>query len=445
MLRFRTTCATGFTALLLLAGAGCTGTTADEPESDGGGPGARPLADGAPLKLGLMFSSDEQETVQQAGGKSKYADRQVIHRALLDYVNRNGGIAGHEVEAAEYDFPAAATSQEISQGACTQWTQDDHVFAALPSASAEDNRVLRECLSEAGVVSMYAGTYSTTREDQFGESPFWFEADTLPLEVWAKVYAEGLAEQGFFDGAKVGVVYDQYPEYSAVAKDVLMPALRDAGADVVSSFAGNVHSVAELSSGATEMNNAVLKFRDEGVTNVLFFNAWAPAWILFSQAAAQQGWTPLYGLSSQDVPQASFATGLVPPDQMVGARLVGWNSTYDVPPPDGASWARQEECRSIFSEAKLDIGSFGAETYGPSIAECGALLMLRDAGTLVEGALTPASLARAVEALGEDLQSASAPDARFTSDRHYGPASWRPAAYDASCSCFEYTADPTGF
>lgn len=444
MSKLRTTCTIGLTALLLLAG--CTGSTENhDPDTHTAGPAASPLPDGEPLKLGLMFSSDAQETVEQAGAKSKAADREVIHQALLDYVNGSGGIAGHRVEAAHYDFSATATSQAISQGACTQWTQDDDVFAALPSASAQDNLVLRECLSEAGVLGMYAGAYSSTREDQFGDSPLWFEANALPLEKWATVYVEGLSKQGFFDGAKVGVVYDQYPDFTAVAEDVLLPALSDAGANVVSTFVGNVHSVAELSSGATEMNNAVLRFRDEGVTHVLFFNAWAPSWILFAQAAAQQGWVPTYGLSSQDVPQASFATGLVPPGQLAGAHLVGWNATYDVPLSKDGSWARQQECRKIFADAKLDFESFGAETYGPTIAECGALLMLRDAGELVDGGLTPASLAKAVEALGGNLQSTSTPTARFAPDRHYGPAGWQPAEYDSSCTCFTYTADPTGF
>jgi hypothetical protein len=217
MSKFRTSCTIGLVSLLLVVTA-CTGSSEQDDSGDGNGaPAARVLEDGAPLKVGLMFSSDAQETIKQAGGTSQAADRKVIHEALLAYVNDKGGIAGHPVEAAHYDFSSAATSQVISQGACTQWTQDDEVFAALPSASAQDNQVLRECLSKEGVVALYAGTYASTRQDQFADSPLWFEPNTLALEEWARIYVEGLSQQGFFEGAKVGVLYDQYPDFTAVA------------------------------------------------------------------------------------------------------------------------------------------------------------------------------------------------------------------------------------
>src|SRR5205814_10075803 len=113
----------------------------------------------------------------------------------------------------------------------------------------------------------------------------------------------------FFKSAKIGLVYDDYPQFSSVTDKVLLPALKAAGADVAATFAHGIHDVPDLGPGAGTMTNAVLHFRTAGVTRVMFFDAYVSAWVLFARAADEQSWQPVYGLSSQDSPEDAIESG----------------------------------------------------------------------------------------------------------------------------------------
>ena len=181
-----------------------TATPGSGTLSTGGSPtGDGATAAGDALKVGVMWSSDANTVIGSTGSAMKVPDARDMYKAVIDYVNKSGGIGGHPVEPAFYDAQMTRSSVEVSQGACTQWTQDDHVFAALPSATFQDNDALRTCMANAGVLTVYAGVYSTTKESDFASSPLWFEPDTLSLERFATVFAAGLQQQGFFQGTKI--------------------------------------------------------------------------------------------------------------------------------------------------------------------------------------------------------------------------------------------------
>ena len=395
-----------------------------------------------PIKIGLMYSTDTNTVLSAMGANTRVGDARQGQNALIDYINERDGIAGHPVVAAYHNVSAADSPSTISQKACEQWTRDDKVFAAVPVASVQDNDLMRACLSEAGVPAIYPNFYSETSVSGFGETPLWFEISSLSLEAWARTYAAGLAAQGFFDDAKVGLVYDDGPTFTKVAEEVLLPALREVGADVVATATNSIHGANDLAPGSSQMSNAVLSFRTEGVTHVLFFEVWQ-GWFLFARHAESQGWRPRYGLSTQNAAQIMIESGLVELNQLVGARGVGWNPGVDILPGEMPSTARKELCLKIYADAGVVVDSSNTQGHHGALAVCTALLTLADAGARVEGPLSPQSLARGLEALGSELQNANLPSARFGPGRHYGADAWRAMSYDEACTCFHYTGEPS--
>jgi hypothetical protein len=402
---------------------------------------AKPLK-GKPLKIGLMYSTDTNATLAAIGAKTTTADGRKIQDALLAHINRTGGLAGHPLRAAYHNVSATDTSTQISQKACTQWTEDDRVFVAFPAASIQENNILRHCLGKARIPAVYPNFYTETAESDFKASPLWFEPQSLSLESWARTYVKGLKQQGFFKGTKIGIVYDEAPAFTRVAKSVLLPALKAAGANIVSTATSSIYALNDLGPGNAQMSNAVLRFRTAGVTNVMFFEVWQ-GWFLFAQNANSQNYHPIYGLSGQNAAQIMIETGLVPLEQLRGSKLVGWNPGVDVGPPKTGVWPRLALCNKIFKDAGIAIAADGTQAHHGALAYCGGLLAFQDGARLAKGALTPESLAKGLEALGTKLQMANLPSARFGASRHYGAATWRPGSYNVACECFKYTAPQT--
>jgi hypothetical protein len=387
-----------------------------------------------------MYSTDTNAALAAMGAKTKVPDGRVVGDALIAYLNKTGGIAGHPVAPSYYNVHASDSPAAISQGACTQWTQDDHVFAALPAASVQDNALLRNCLGRAGVLALYPNFYTETLEQDFARAPLWFEPEPVSLETWARVYAAGLAAQGFLKGTKIGLVYDDGPAFTGVVKRVLLPELKRLGGNVVAQASESIHGAGDLGSGGNQMSNTVLAFRTAGVTNVMFFEVWQ-GWFLFLQNAKSQRWYPTYGLSSQNAVQIDIETGLIPTDQLVGARLVGWNPGVDVRPADSGSWIRKKLCLQIYAKAGMSPDPSDTEGYHGLLALCQGMLLLQDAGRVAASPLTPKTLAQGLGSM-QAPPMANLPTGHFNAHRHYGADSWRPGAYRAECTCFSYTGNP---
>lgn len=414
--------------------------TADGGAAAQGGTNApkQVAATSQPVKVGFMYSTDTNAALAAMGAKQGTGDGKQLTQAVIDYVNKTGGIAGHKIVPAYYNVSATDSPQAISQGACTQWTQDDHVFAAVPLASVQDNDVMRSCLAHARTPAVYPNFYTETTEDAFTHSPLWFELEGLSVEKWAQVYAAGLAQMGFFHNTKIGLVYDDGPTFTGVVNRVLLPALRHYGADVVATARESIHGVNDLGSGNSQMSNAVLNFQTKGVTNVMFFEVWQ-GWFLFLQNAQSQHWYPKYGLSTQNALQIMIDLGLVPTGELPGSVVVGWNPGVDVPLPSSGGWPRLQLCRDIFRKAGQDITGSGQEAYHGGLSLCESILALQDAGRLAAAPLSTSSLAAGLAALGHRLQLGNLPSGDLEPNRHYAAVQWRPGKYDGGCGCGVYT------
>lgn len=413
-----------------------TGSAGAAPPTRGGvGTGATPSA--TTLEVGLMYSEDTGAALKAMGANAgSGSDLRDMQRAVIDHVNRNGGVAGRKLIPRFHNVSATDNPSEISQKACAAWTEDADVFAAVPLASVQDNALMRDCLGRAGVLAIYPNFYGTTRDRDFEGAPLWFETSSLSLEQAAQHYVEGLAAQGFFKGARVGLVYDESPGYRDVVARVLKPALRRVGGELVAEATSRIHGVNDLSSGQSSMSGAVLQFRSKDVTHVLFFEQWV-GYFLFMQNAENQGWRPTYGASTGMAPQIVLELGLAPKGQFNGAYIASWNPFVDVAEPHPQKWPRLQLCEQIYRKASITYT--GSQATHGALAICQSLLLLAEGAAKAPAPLTPRSMQLGLERISTGLQLAVLPRARFGPQRHYGAALVRPGRFDAACSCFRYT------
>lgn len=412
--------------------------------------GSAPLPSGAagasgPLfpsvvKVGLQYS-DNGSTALAAAGSSNTAipDTRPIDKAVIAYVNAQGGVAGRRLVPVFNKVDATASPVQQSAQSCTQWTQDDKVTVALPNSPFEDNANLRTCLGTAGVPALYFNLYASTTVKGFAQQPLWAENISTSLESYAKTYVKGLKAQGFFEGGKVGVVYFDGPDFMATLNNTLLPALRVAGV-TPETYGTHISGSSDLAAGSSGMQSAVLNFRSKGVNRVLFFEPWV-GYFAFMQAAQSQAYHPRYGLTSQESVQVALDLGLVPRAQLDGANLVSWLTIVDVPLARAVLGPRERLCRDIMRKGGVPLYS-DQTSYAGQMSICESILRLRDVYMDAPGRLVGSDFARGLEQLGTTAQYATIARGSFSSSKHWGLSVYYDGKYDSGCGCFTVGAAP---
>src|SRR5207247_7365323 len=106
------------------------------------------------VKSGVRYSPDEGAAVaavwqpDNATGFTTYAQTlKQGYQIAVDQLNRNGGLAGCNVALGFHDFSAFAAggASGESQKECTDFAEDQHVFAVVPGIGGVlENNVLIE-------------------------------------------------------------------------------------------------------------------------------------------------------------------------------------------------------------------------------------------------------------------------------------------------------------
>lgn len=65
-------------------------------------------------------------------------DARTYDNAIIDQINRNGGVAGRKLVPLYYDFKSTDDKQVASQAACTYWTQDHKAFVFLAGSNDQN-------------------------------------------------------------------------------------------------------------------------------------------------------------------------------------------------------------------------------------------------------------------------------------------------------------------
>lgn len=440
-------------------GAGATGTgaapvagsapgTAPASASGTGGAaaGAIPVTgrgwDAKNVYIGVGTQKDVQQAFTTVGVNNLDAgDQEGQAKAVVDELNRRGGLFGRQVKIVFRDHATIATAQDpngTAQATCTYFTQDRPVIAYLNPVTLMDGPVLRGCFAKAKVPLISASVASLDAQAMRAYAPYLVTSLVPTWDALTPVLVSRLKAQGYFGGwdtatsrtrsgaAKVGILIksdDIAPRILAR----LTKAVEAAGAPGVESYT--------FRADASDVSSAVLQFRGRGVTHVISTDG--GALLAFMLSAEDQGYRPRYAASSFLTP-AIFYEGTAPPAQLVGMTGVGWSASTDVSDArdPGDAGTGETECKQMLAK--------GGQTFrGKRLAEavafafCDGLRLIVSSATAA-GGLTGADVARGMQVAAPRLPISFSFGNGFGPDRSFIPGAVRDVAYDTDCRCFSY-------
>ncbi len=425
-------------------GAGQTGNSASG--KSGGSVSAKPGASAPGVTadaVKVAFIGVNRDSAQATGGAAgaptpDTGDPKAMAAAVRDWVNRNGGIAGHKMVEVVVTRDPGGNDPNAAEKQCAELTQDQKVFAVVGN-----NFEAPECYAKHKTLALHDSALSSAEMKQY--SPYTWSPGLQPAEAAYAALVDSLIAQGWFAaGSKLGVIVRDNPAYRGMYQTQVKDRLARIGYKVAKeAFITDEDGTDQTAQYAAQVQGAATEWCRTGINRVIFMNPGGLAPILFFRAADSQVCHPLYGITSGDIPSLYLQPPVVPRSQSVNARGVGWVQGADVdsrkadPFPTGVA---EKQCLEIMKATgdppKRRIDALFREIF------CDGALMLWAAGKKIQGPLTTASWAAAAEGLGAEFQSGwSLPDTtRFVPGRHFGGTAYRNVGFDTSCDCFAYTS-----
>lgn len=402
------------------------------------------------ILIGRIVAKNAGAANAAAGFAVPSVDTEALDTIMVEHINAAGGIGGRQLELVYYhsDATDGRSSELKAQEACTLWTQDRPVFAALSGGPD----TMKACLSRAGVPQIFENLFSTADDRTFGDFPTYFELNAPELGAIGRALPKGLAEEGFFEPADdrlapcprpvcTGVVtLDTEPLRRAV-DSALRPALEAAGQPLDEiSFVPYPDNEAELAGAAATLPGIVLRFKSKGINRVLIYGDEGGALTaFFPSAAAGQDYHPRYGLTSGSAPQAQLDAGTVAPAAFRGAVAVGWNPLGDLREVDAAPGPGFEPCIALMEAGGANPRK-SINDQVLALKTCDGFNFLAAALRAGLPDLTAASLVAGAEAQAT-FPTALSYATTIAPGRHSGTAAVRHSAFVESCACFRYVSD----
>jgi ABC-type branched-subunit amino acid transport system substrate-binding protein len=383
------------------------------------------------IHLGVFTLSGFSKAGEALGIDAQTGDQGAVARAVIDYLNAHGGMAGRKIVPVVYDYnipngTANGASTEL-QSACAAFTDDNKVYAVATPVSTSGDNSFYDCLSKHGVITSAAG--ESKEQGFFARRANWFyEPMDMNLTRILSTNVDALSSAGFFGAhPKIAAMIGDTTDERAALKDGLTPALARHGLSLTDYVATNDSSA---------YSNAVLKFKSEGITHVLFGFLGSP--LTFMTNAETQHYYPRYGLHSRSSPGA-LLQGNAPAAQQVGAMGMGWQPMNDVDGQrdPGVLNARQKLCLQLTKQAGQDPSV--RVTALVALWICDAIFFVRDTLAIAPD-FTPAGFRAGAEALGTVGVASTFRSTLGPGLLHDGAGAYRVFAYKSDCSCYQYVS-----
>lgn len=353
-------------------------------------------------------------------------DPQTEASALINDLNARGGILGRKIDPVYAPVDYANPNLEAAYlASCNKMTDDGHVFAVLTVLNPPPSFVA--CVAQKGVLLINA-SLAPGDDKLIARSAPWYYAPTLVslTRIPAPLIDTALRDGNLKRGDKVGMFAIDIPQFTDTVEEVIKPLLKARGVTL---------AAYERVSSEASIQNAVLRFRQAGVTHVIFEQASAIPVLLFMRQAESQTFRPKYLLTSLDDP-GYLLEGNVADEQLQGISGIGWGPVFDVKPAHYPTTDLERRCLSVVAkggEVAKDRSTFLALT--PVCDMVWAFeAIVREAGQQ----LSTVSFRDAYTRLGTRYK----PVSTFVTDwskRVDGSAVFRTLAYVPSCKCIQYT------
>lgn len=415
-------------------GAAPTSPAASQSGTDGssaGGCGPRVATDQGvsptQVHIGIVLLNIEGQAGNSLFGFPGPSQQQAYYQALVNAVNRSGGVQCRQLQVTYYEADALDPSQEHST--CLQMLQD-HLFAAVSIGFYEPPS--QDCPSANHIPTFLSVPLPPPELDQYYPYLFTVNANWQQLIL---NYVAATNQLGWFTGAKkIGVLeLDCEPELNTY----MLNDLAHAGipsSEIVTYDYGCPSGLVP----PNEVEEAVIQFKLDGVTNVIDDNTISLNY--FSRDAQQQGYKPKYSFPD-GASIIGYNEGLSPdPTNFNGALAITPNQWGALNTPGVAVSPATKTCDAILKAA----GQPTAEASPDAAAgiACDGMLALV-AAMQHDGGLTRTGLAAGLDSLGSFSFAYPQGPAEFTGPRTLtGGQYWRPDVYDGSCGCFK-VLDPT--
>ncbi len=315
----------------------------------------------------------------------------------VNYLNKNGGIAGRQIIATFHDFDPSDLSGASARAACLEATEEDKAFAVIGMPSWPQTGTL--CVAEEHETPMIATTSLTPSvSKRTNGRAFSMAMDLVRMsQGWVQV----LDDRGALKAKRIGlVVGDGDIGIKEAATDGIEAELKARGYEVIETV------VLPCSTQFCEQHeNAVEKLRSANV-NLVFDLLGAVSSPTFISAANAAGFKPQYTFSSSLLSStvAKFHESVAPSlDGMIGVGEFGPNRPGDKPlAPSEFS----VKCNDIYEKA---FGSrLTADAAGMANQGCAMLEVLKRGAEGVPK-LGQESLVAGIEGIGELVLGPPAP------------------------------------
>lgn len=415
-------------------GAGTPGAPGTVGTTPNGTPGEAPTKvdpDLDPVEVGVFYYTGVQ--------LSQSNDPVAQPKAVIKYLNDNGGIGGHEVVGvytpvdATSPAPYASTLQRV----CDEWTQDHDVIAGISTGNAPIDLI--RCLNDRGVVGVTGASFLPKGQVDYAALPYMVDPSWVMQEVQNRALVDSLWRRGFFEkGDKIGVFYLTMPGSAEAYKRALVPQLAKYGLKVQYSFAAEFpKSTPEVASALASLQAPTLRMKNEGVTKILF--AGTGEFTTVSQYADEQEYYPQYGYTTQENPYAKERMAHAP-RVMPGSMGIGWQPLLDQSNPAPSNNAAAQECLKIMQSVggTADaVQQWAAQTY------CDTIRVLAAGGAMNPAEdMTGEALLAGINRIGSTYQSPFTTGTFLVGDKRWGASMARDFAWNPDCGCNRYVGAP---
>lgn len=411
------------------ASGGGGGTTGFHPRKVGKvGPGVSDTE----IKIGFQVAGNLGAGFALVGATGSPPQERLIVETFVDYINKTGGLAGRKVVPVIHETdPTGGTWATQAAAACATFTEDNKVLIVGTSVVGGSD-ALYNCLSSKGVPEIEQNLWLFDHT-YYNKPGLLYQPGRASPDRWAKAYVDGLLTAGYFNGnPKVGLVRFDAPVFQRISTNVLNPQMKAHGLKFTDEIAiTSPESVAAFSSVSSQISNAILRLRNDGVTNVMFLENAGILPFLFMPAAESQGYRPRYGLSSSDIPATQ--ENQVPPVQLKGSVGVGWLPGSDV----GNNQEPTDNPAAVMCY-QLTQANFSGTTGFYRLPPCDTVLFLRKVLDTAPD-LTTEGIRATAEQLGASYDSPVSFGNRLAPGRYDGGENYRLLFFDDGCTCYRFS------
>lgn len=414
-----------------------------------GGSSPPAAADRKPIEIGFyVLSAKSDQTLQSLGYSNLSVGNGVeAAKAIVNDINARGGIAGRKLIAriAERDLTSSSSFDAMDQEACAFFFEDNRVAAVVNTARVAGPML--QCTQKHQVPLLNGTGLDDLTVEGHQRYPQVVTPAGIDLDRLQRPYIDGLFGQNFFTPwnatsaapgsapVKIGLLYTNRPYQDSVISRSMEPALKVHGLSIIDRVQiADPQSTSDLGSQAAAVQNAVLKFRNDGITHVLFIDPNGSLALLFASSADSQRYYPRFGMTSIQKPSAQ--QGTAPSKSLAGALGVGWNQLLDVDQAgDPGSNTAFKRCKAIFDKARVDTSKRSASAILAGI--CDGAFSLQSAWQ-ASGQLSTAGYFAGLAKVGSRFESTMTFASNPAIPTHSGALAVRNFAWDAPCTCFRY-------